>query len=203
MVTGSSLYRLQYSDELQVPQAEVDFEELVSFLLDRGAVPDVKGLHMLRLAGIWTPVRTVLLLSPDTTRTALRIALSNHSDGVLNLALHGEKAWDNRDDHFLPPDWMRLRSPEESKEQLGKGMPEEDENATIRKAQHGAVALVNTLRKDQRSSTGLCRCVFGLATLGLPSQSPTQYGSTKTCPWPSRLPWTTFDLSLRRCGPHQ
>lgn len=62
---GSRLYRLQYSDELQVPQAEIDFEDLVSVLLDRGAVPDVKGMHMLRLAGLWSPTGTRLLLSPD------------------------------------------------------------------------------------------------------------------------------------------
>ncbi len=134
LVTESRLYRLQYSDELQVPKAEIDFEELVWFLLDRGAVPDVKGLDMPRLAGIWTPVGTALLLSPDTTRSALRIALSNDSDGVLSLALHWEKAWDHRDDHFLPPVWMRLRSPEESEEQLEKDMPNKDEKATIQKA---------------------------------------------------------------------
>ena len=38
---------------------------LVSVLLDRGAVPDVKSMHMLRLAGLWSPTGTGLLLSPD------------------------------------------------------------------------------------------------------------------------------------------
>lgn len=52
LITGSKLYRLQYSDDLQVPQAEIEFEELMGFLLDRGAVPDVKGLRMLRLSGL-------------------------------------------------------------------------------------------------------------------------------------------------------
>lgn len=132
LVTGSKLYRLQYSDELQIPQAEIDFEELISFLLDRGAVPDIKGLHMLRLAGIWTPVGTSLLLSPSTTQSALRIALPNDSDGVLSLALHWDEAWDDRDDQFLPPGWMRLHLPEEKEtktpeQQLSeKGMPEKE-----------------------------------------------------------------------------
>ncbi|KAK4690491.1 hypothetical protein P7C71_g6312, partial [Lecanoromycetidae sp. Uapishka_2] len=55
--------------------------------------------------------------APDTTRSALRIALPNDSDGVLSLALHWDKAWDNRDDHFLPPGWVRLRFSEEREEE--------------------------------------------------------------------------------------
>lgn len=138
LITGSKLYRLQYSDELQIPQAEIDFEELVSFLLDRGAVPNIKGLHMLRLAGIWTPVGTALLLSPDTTQSALRIAPSNDSDGVLSLALHWNKAWDTRDDHFLPPGWMRLRfskDPEKDapeKKAPGDGMLDDEKAAATK-----------------------------------------------------------------------
>ena len=112
LVTGSRLYRLQYSDELQIPQADVDFEELLSFLLDRGAVPDVKGLHMLRLAGLWTPTGTGIMLSPDTTKTVLRVALPSDSDGVLSLALQWNLTWDNRDHSYLPPGWMRLQLPQ-------------------------------------------------------------------------------------------
>ncbi|MCJ1280360.1 hypothetical protein MMC21_008187 [Puttea exsequens] len=112
LVTGSKLYRLQYSDELQIPQADADFEELISFLLDRGAVPDVKGLHMLRLAGIWTPVGTSLLICPDTTESVLRVALPNDSDGVLSLALRWKSGWDMKAEGVLPPGWMRLQLPE-------------------------------------------------------------------------------------------
>ena len=112
LITGSRLYRLQYSDELQIPQADIDFEELLAFLLDRGAVPDVKGLHMLRLAGLWTPTGTSLLLSPDTTKSVLKVALPSDSDGILSLALHWNPAWDGREHNYLPPGWMRLQLPQ-------------------------------------------------------------------------------------------
>ena len=112
LITGSRLYRLQYSDELQIPQADIDFEELLSFLLDRGAVPDVKGLHMLRLAGLWTPTGTSLMLSPDTTKSVLKVALPSDSDGILSLALHWNPVWDNREHNYLPPGWMRLQLPQ-------------------------------------------------------------------------------------------
>ena len=109
LITGSRLYRLQYSDELQIPQADIEFEELLSFLLDRGAVPDVKGLHMLRLAGLWTPTGTSLLLSPDTTKSVLKVALPSDSDGILSLALHWNPVWGGREHNYLPPGWMRLQ----------------------------------------------------------------------------------------------
>lgn len=108
LMTGSRLYRLQYSDDLRVPQAEVDLGELLGFLLDRGAVPDVKGLHMLRVSGLWTPTGTSLMLSPDAGQSALRVSVPDDSDGVLSLALRWEEAWDNRDPASLPPSWIRL-----------------------------------------------------------------------------------------------
>lgn len=111
LITGSKLYRLQYSDDLQVPQAEIEFEELMGFLLDRGAVPDVKGLRMLRLSGLWTPTGTSLMLSPDTLHCALKVSVPNDSDGVLSLALHWEQRWDRRDPNFMPPGWMRVNVP--------------------------------------------------------------------------------------------
>lgn len=111
VVTGSRLYRLQYSDDLRVPQAEVDLGELLGFLLDRGAVPDVRGLHMLRVSGLWTPTGTSLMLSPDAGQSALRVSVPDDSDGILSLALRWEEAWDNRDPTSLPPSWMRLEIP--------------------------------------------------------------------------------------------
>lgn len=112
LITGTRLYRLQYSDDLQVPQAEIDFGELLGFLLDRGAVPDVKGLHFLKVSGLWTPTGTSLMLSPDEGSSVLRVSVPNDSDGVLSLALRWEEAWDNREPTSLPPSWMRLTIPE-------------------------------------------------------------------------------------------
>lgn len=112
MITGQRLYRLQYSEDLQEPQAEIDFEELISFLLDRGAVPDIKGLHMLRVSGLWTPTGTTILLSPDTTQSVLRVAQPGDSDGILSLVLQWKEVWDRRDLTSLPPSWLRLEHPE-------------------------------------------------------------------------------------------
>lgn len=113
LITGSRLYRLQYTDELQVPKAEVGLEELLSFLMDRGAVPDVKGLHMLRTSGLWTPTGTSLMLSPDTTQKALKVALPDDSDGWLSLTMTWKGAWDGYDGGLrLRPGWMRIRVPQ-------------------------------------------------------------------------------------------
>ncbi|CAD6579042.1 MAG: hypothetical protein ASARMPREDX12_009047 [Alectoria sarmentosa] len=111
LITGSRLYRLQYSDDLQIPQAEIHLEELLAFLLDRGAVPDVKGLHMLRVSGLWTPTGTGLLLSPDTLVKVLKVSVPNDSDGVLSLTLYWNSAWDQRDPSQLSPGWIRLQIP--------------------------------------------------------------------------------------------
>ena len=145
VVTGSKLYRLQYSDELQIPQAEIDFEELVSFLLDRGAVPDVKGMRLLRLAGLWTPTGTGLLLSPDTTQVVLRVALPNDSDGVLSLALHWDPVWDRRDPNYLPPGWMRVHLSEHA----DTGMANEHEKKPADKVD----AEIYPLEKDDGAPT--------------------------------------------------
>ena len=111
VVTATKTYRLQFSDDLQIPQAEVDFDELMSFLMDRGAVPDAKGLHMLRVSGLWTPTGTPLLVSPDGLGSVLRIAGAGDSDGILSLALRWEKGWDQREEESLPVGWMRLEVP--------------------------------------------------------------------------------------------
>ena len=138
IVTGRRLYRLQYADDLREPQAEVEFEELLSFLLDRGAVPDVKGLHKLRTSGLWTPIGTSLLLSPDTTEGVLKVALPDDSDGILSLSLQWSSTWDRRGYESLPPSWMRLEAPREpamvnrseSSTEKGPGVTEKAVEAT-------------------------------------------------------------------------
>lgn len=111
LVTGSKLYRVQYSEDLRVPQAEVELGQLLGFLLDRGAVPDAKGLRMLRVSGLWTPTGTSVMLSPDARHSALRVSVPDDSDGVLSLALRWEAEWDEREPESLPPEWMRLEVP--------------------------------------------------------------------------------------------
>ncbi|EFR00502.1 hypothetical protein MGYG_03504 [Nannizzia gypsea CBS 118893] len=112
LVTGKKLYRIQYKDELLVPQAEIDFDELVGFLLDRGAIPDENGWNMLRTSGLWAPAGTVLLRSPlNGFGAVLRTSVPDDSDGVLSLKVHWQCDWDKRDKHCLPPFWMRIHQP--------------------------------------------------------------------------------------------
>ena len=129
LVTGSRLYRLQYSDDLRLPQAEISFDDLLFFLLDRGAVPDVKGLRLFRTSGLWTPVGTSLMLSPDTTKSALRVALPDDSEGVISLALSWEPAWDKFRTGGIRPGWMRINLPE-------KLQPEKVEESIARDEKH-------------------------------------------------------------------
>ncbi|MCJ1445146.1 MAG: hypothetical protein MMC23_005651 [Stictis urceolatum] len=123
VATGRKLYRLQYSTDLREPQAEANLEEILAFLLDRGAVPDPKGIHMLRLAGLFTPIGTSLLLSPDHRESVLRISVSDDSDGVLSLALHWRPSFDRRAEGALPPSWMRVDSHHGEKELEETGQP--------------------------------------------------------------------------------
>ncbi|KAI4151563.1 MAG: hypothetical protein L6R39_001991 [Caloplaca ligustica] len=126
LVTGHAMQRIQYSSDMKVPQAEADLEELFDFLLDRGAIPDAKGIHMLRVSGLWTPTGTCLMLCPDATQTALRVSLPDDSDGVLSLALQWRQDWNRRDRSSLPPGWMRLEFPLETAKKANKASSEDD-----------------------------------------------------------------------------
>lgn len=112
MVIGVKAYRLQYHDELSQPQAEIDFEHLVAFLLDRGAVPSKAGFSDLRNSGLWTPAGTKLLLAPTTADAVLIVATSDDSDGILSLSLDWKKEWDRRNCNSLPPYWTRIKPPQ-------------------------------------------------------------------------------------------
>jgi hypothetical protein len=107
--TGSKTQRIDYSDQLRQPQAEIGFEELVSFLLDLGAVPDATGFRMLRGSGLWVPTGTPLLLSPDRHEPVLTIAPLDDSDGYLSLAVRWSSNWGMRDPSSLPPYWVLIR----------------------------------------------------------------------------------------------
>ncbi|KAJ9603345.1 hypothetical protein H2200_012123 [Cladophialophora chaetospira] len=131
LLVGRKLYRIQYEDELREPPAEVGFEELVIFLLDRGAVPDSIGWEKLRTGGLWTPSGTILLRraenddngSGNDKRThkandwVLRTSVPDESDGILSLTTRWtnddatSSAADIRGASSLPPGWGRLRQP--------------------------------------------------------------------------------------------
>ncbi|KAL9097582.1 MAG: hypothetical protein Q9165_000478 [Trypethelium subeluteriae] len=111
MTIGLKSYRVQFHDEVRMPQAEVEFEPLVAFLLDRGAVPNSAGFALLRHSGLWTPAGTKLLSSPRGAEAVLSVTASDDSDGILSLALDWEPEWQKHHATSLPPYWIRIEGP--------------------------------------------------------------------------------------------
>jgi len=105
---GLKTQRIDYSDQLRQPQAEIEFEGLISFLLDLGAIPDQVGFRLLRGSGLWVPAGTALLLSPDKHEKVLSIAPLDDSDGHLSLSVRWSSNWAMRDHHSLPPYWVLI-----------------------------------------------------------------------------------------------
>jgi hypothetical protein len=124
LVVGRKLYRIQWEDELREPPAEIDFSDLIHFLMDWGAVPDARGWETLRQGGLWTPGGTVLLRRDDTGSQkvgvdwVLRTSVPDESDGVLSLAVRWNtlegSAGSDRGVASLPPGWARIRQPGKS-----------------------------------------------------------------------------------------
>ncbi|RYC56312.1 hypothetical protein CHU98_g9906, partial [Xylaria longipes] len=108
---GIKTQRVEYADQLRQPQVEVEFHELVAYLLDLGAVPDAHGWRLLRSTGLWTPMGCSLMKNPDGTHVALAIAPLDDSDGHLSLKVTWESSWTTRDASTLPPYWIRLPPP--------------------------------------------------------------------------------------------
>ena len=72
-------------------------------------MPDPSGFRMLRGSGLWVPIGTPLLLSPDRHEAVLTIASLDDSDGKLSLAVRWSSNWGMRNPASLPPYWVRLR----------------------------------------------------------------------------------------------
>lgn len=108
VTTGKATYRIQHSDELRQPQAEILLSDLVTFLLDRGATPHAHGLQLLRIMGLQTPPGTALLMCGN--RPVLAVAVPDESEGHLSLRLHWTDDLRVRSSDCLPPYWVRLYS---------------------------------------------------------------------------------------------
>ncbi|KAI9155579.1 hypothetical protein HJFPF1_08165 [Paramyrothecium foliicola] len=108
---GIKTQRVEYADQVRQPQVDIAFDELVSYLLDLGAVPDPHGWKLLRSTGLWTPIGCALMLSPDGREKALTVAPQDDADGNLSLAVTWLNSWTTRDHEHLPPYWVRLPAP--------------------------------------------------------------------------------------------
>ncbi|KAG9243501.1 hypothetical protein BJ878DRAFT_543207 [Calycina marina] len=107
-VIGIKTQRIDFADQLRQPQAEIGLEELLSFLLNLGAVPDPVELRILRASGLWVPPGTPLLLSPDMHEKVLTTGPLEDSNGHLSLSVRWSSAWAVRDQYSLSHYWFSL-----------------------------------------------------------------------------------------------
>ncbi|KAF2232685.1 hypothetical protein EV356DRAFT_525059 [Viridothelium virens] len=129
MTIGLKSYRVQFHDEVRMPQAEVEFEPLIAFLLDRGAVPNPAGFALLWHSGLWTPAGTKLLSSPRGAEAVLSVTASDDSDGILSLALDWEPEWQKHHATSLPPYWIRIEGPP-ARKKLSEAIDSQEGNST-------------------------------------------------------------------------
>ncbi|CAK7200776.1 hypothetical protein SEUCBS139899_003475 [Sporothrix eucalyptigena] len=122
---GFKTQRVEYADQLRQPQVDINFDELISYLLDLGAVPDPHGWRLLRSTGLWTPVGCALMKSPDGHHNALTLAPLDDSDGNLSLCVTWKPEWTTRSFSDLPPYWVSLPAPPPEKEQPEKEKTED------------------------------------------------------------------------------
>lgn len=146
--TGIKTQRIDYSDQLRQPQAEIEFEGLLSFLLDLGAVPDPAGFRMLRGSGLWVPAGTALLLSPDRHETVLAIGALDDSDGKLSLSVRWSSKWHMRDPSSLPPYWALIRG-------LTPGRPPTSQGKKNEVAEASEQAITEAIPDDGDADTVL------------------------------------------------
>ena len=112
--------RLQYSDQLRLPRAKVDFESLVIFLLDRGTSFRPRrsngqrglGFRSLLNNGIRTPVGTTLLFGKDDEPLLVVAApFDDELEGLPTLMINRKGIQvDQENQKLLPPGWLLLRS---------------------------------------------------------------------------------------------
>ncbi|KAK6356841.1 hypothetical protein TWF718_001181 [Orbilia javanica] len=127
IITGRVHYHLRLRERMVQPQAEIDFEKLVTFLLDRGAVPDAEGVRMLKTMGLQTPRMTRLLTtSGPAKRSVLVVSNPEEAEGHLSLSLFWADELGSRNEGSLPPYWARLQGSELQLEQAPEPTAEEE-----------------------------------------------------------------------------
>lgn len=159
---GRKTQRIDYPDQLRQPQAEIGFEDLVSFLLDLGAVPDEVGFRMLRASGLWVPTGTPLLLSPNRHEKVLTIAPLDDSDGHLSLAVYWSSTWGMRDPQSLPPYWVRIRGVPPAKPASKVDESEKPQLATKDDSTAASDAKSSSALKYTPVSPPAIRCQIGM-----------------------------------------
>ncbi|EPS39905.1 hypothetical protein H072_6234 [Dactylellina haptotyla CBS 200.50] len=134
IVTGRVHYQMKLRERMSQPQAEVDFEKLVTFLLDRGAIPDAEGVRLLKTMGLQTPRMTRLLTTSGAAKRSI-LVVSNPEDaeGHLSLSLFWADELSARNEGSLPPYWARLQPGEVLLEKAPEPTESEEEEETKEK----------------------------------------------------------------------
>lgn len=178
--TGLKTQRINYSDQLRQPQAEIYFEALISYMLDLGAVPDAAGFRMLRTSGLWLPTGTSLLLSPDRHEAALTIAPLDDSDGKLSLAVRWSSGWSIRDQHSLPPYWVIIRGVLSTRPQTA---PDKLDNEMLKETMNTATGGKACLEGEKRTENDITNSASG-STKTQPRPTTSKSHSTTNEPPP-------------------
>ncbi|KAI1376216.1 hypothetical protein F4677DRAFT_419238 [Hypoxylon crocopeplum] len=107
--SGKNVQRVRSGSQLRQPQAEVNFKELITYLLDLGMIPDTQGWKSLRSSGIWTPIETCLMATSDK-QPMLSVAPLDTLDlnGRLSLKAQLHHTQVTNDKSSQAPDWIRL-----------------------------------------------------------------------------------------------
>lgn len=84
--------RLQRSDKIILPEAKVDFNNLLDFPLDLGCYPDLNGFHVLRTRGQNTAGASLMCIREtqvhgQSSRTILEVAKPGDRHGLISLRL--------------------------------------------------------------------------------------------------------------------
>jgi hypothetical protein len=124
---------------------------------------------MLRGSGLWVPIGTSLLVSPDGSEPVLTIAPLDDSDGFLSLAVRWSSSWGMRDHTSLPPYWVLLRGapPSQPKSKsdtsaLEKTISNQSTTVTAESEKKSSAEVKYTPPSYQTAPLHAIRCQIGL-----------------------------------------
>lgn len=116
--TSSVIVRLQRSDKITLPEARVNFAQLIKYFQDRGAFPCLEGFHMLRDRGQQTTVGTKLMnLGAPANSPVLTIAKTSDQHGSISLSMNWSGHRPIQSD--LPPSFITGLLPDAAQDDNG------------------------------------------------------------------------------------
>lgn len=93
VITDRTTLRLQRSDKIVFPTAEIDFRLLLEYLLDRGYIPNQPGFHTLRMRRLQTSEGTIIMQFGNGQGLSFVKPGTRHGSIIMNFS---------RMSHFTP-----------------------------------------------------------------------------------------------------